>query len=240
MYHKTEAVVLSVNKYNDRYSIAHLFTREFGRVSYLLPRSSNKKSKVNSLLFSPLSLLNIEVEHKPKRDIQKLKETQRMVLLYDIGTDMTKVSISFFLSEFLTKVIRETEDAALLFEYLKNSVQVLEETKYGLANFHLAFLYGLTRFLGINPNLEDYEDGCFFDMVYGEFTHAAPLHQHFLSGQECLFLQKFSQINYYNMHLFKFSKHNRNIIIDKMLTYYRVHIHEFSALKSLDVLTELF
>lgn len=240
MYHKTQAVVLSVNKYSDKYSIAHLFTREFGRVSYILPRTSGKKAKVNPLLFSPLAILNIEAEHKPKREIQRLKETQRAVLMYDLGTNMTKISIAFFLSEFLTKVVRETDDSVLLFEYLKNSIQVLEESDNGLANFHLTFLFGLTRFLGINPNLEEYEDGCFFDMIYGEFTHSAPLHQQFLKGEECLFLHKLSRINYTNMHLFKLSKYNRNIIVDRMLAYYKVHVHDFPALKSLDILSELF
>ena len=131
MYHKTQAVVLSIVKYNDRYSIAHLFTREFGRVAYLIPRTGGKRSKVNPLLFSPLALLNVEVEHLPNRGIQRIKESQRLVLQYDIVTDMTKISITFFLSEFLTKVIRETDDSILLFEYLKNSIEVIEETKIG-------------------------------------------------------------------------------------------------------------
>ena len=240
MYHKTQAVVLSIVKYNDRYSIAHLFTREFGRVAYLIPRTAGKRSKVNPLLFSPLALLNVEVEHLPNRGIQRIKESQRLVLQYDIVTDMTKISITFFLSEFLTKVIRETDDSILLFEYLKNSIEVLEETKIGLANYHLTFMFGLTRFLGINPNLEEYEKGCYFDMINGEFTHLAPLHQHFLRGSECDFLRKLSRINYSNMYLFKLSRHNRNVIINRLLTYYRLHVHEFPSLKSLDILSELF
>lgn len=240
MLHKTQAIVLSVTKYNDKYSIAHLFTRDFGRVTYLLPRTGSKRSKVNPLLFSPLSLLNIEVEHIPTREIQRLKETQRLVLLYDIGTDMTKISLVFFLSEFLSKVIKETDNSILLFEYLKNSVEILEETRIGLANYHITFMLGLTRFLGIYPNLEDYTDGSFFDIINGEFTSVAPTHQLFLRGQECEYLKDLSRINYSNMHLFKLSRYNRNIIIDKFITYYRVHIHDFSTLKSLDVLSELF
>lgn len=240
MHHKTQAIVLSVTKYNDKFSIAHLFTRDFGRIAYLLPRSSSKRSKVNPLLFSPLALLNVEVEHQPMRDMQRLKEVQRSVLLYDIGTDLTKISIVLFLSEFLFKVVRETDNSILLFEYLKNGIQVLEETKVGLANFHLTFLLGLTRFLGIYPNLDDYSDGCFFDLINGEFTHSAPIHQYFLRDKECFFLNKLSRINYSNMHIFRLSKQNRVLIIDYLIVYYRLHTYEFSALKSIDILSELF
>lgn len=240
MLHKTQAVVLSINKYNDRFSIVNLFTRDFGRVAYLLPRSSSKQSKLNHILFSPLSLLNVEVEHQPTRDIQRLKEAQRLTLLYDIGTDMTKISIVFFLSEFLTKVVRESDNCMLMFEYIKNSIQVLEETKVGLANFHLTFLLGLTRFLGIYPNLDDYTEGCYFDLINGDFTNTSPTHQHFLKGNECVYLNKLSRINYSNMHLFKLSRRDRNNIVEILIIYYRLHVYEFPNLKSLDVLGELF
>lgn len=240
MLHKTQAVVLSITKYNDRFSIVHLFTRNFGRVAYLLPRSSGRKSKLNHILFTPLSLLEVEVEHQPNRDIQRIKEARRLTLLYDMGVDMTKISIVFFLSEFLSKVMRETDNSILVYEYIKNSIEVLEAKRVGLANFHLTFMLGLTRFIGIYPNLDDYEDGCFFDLLNGEFTYIAPTHQHFLRGNECDYLNTLSRINYSNMHLFKMSRHNRNLIVDRLITYYRVHVYEFPNLKSLDILAELF
>ncbi len=240
MLHKTQAVVLSITKYSDKFSIVHLFTRDFGRVAYLIPRISSKRSKVNHLLFSPLSLLNVEVEHKPLRDVQKIKEAQRLQLLYDIGSDINKISISFFLSEFLTKVLRETDSNILLFEYLKNSIEVLDVAKEGLANFHVTFLLGLTRFLGLYPNFGDYNENCFFDIISANFTNTLPSHKYFLKGAECVFLNKLSRINYSNMHLFRLSRNNRNAIIDNLIIYYRVHVHDFSTLKSLDILSQLF
>lgn len=240
MYHKTQAIVLSNAKYNDKYSIAHVFTRDFGRVSYLLPKTHGKRSKINPALFSPLSILNLEVEHLPLREIQRLKEAERHVLLYDIGSDITKVSLTFFLSEFLSKVLRETDNNQVLFDYLKHAVEVLEETKTGLANFHLTFILGLTRFLGIYPNLESYTKGCCFDMLNGEFTYRVPVHDYYLRDRESAYLNELSRINFSNMHLFKMSRSDRNLIIERLLTYYRLHLYDFPSIKSLDVLRELF
>ncbi len=42
MFHKTQGVVLSATKYNDRFSIAQVFTSDFGRTAYLVPISKSK------------------------------------------------------------------------------------------------------------------------------------------------------------------------------------------------------
>ena len=165
MLHKTLGIVLGISKYTDKYAIAQVFTRDFGRVSYLLPKSRGKNSKTNPILFSPLSVLKMEVEHLPLREIQRLKEVERMGLFYNIGADVKKVSIVFFLSEFLSKILRETQNNEVLFDYLHRSIEVLEETDTELANFHLTFMLGLTKFLGIYPNFGHYSPGCYFDLL---------------------------------------------------------------------------
>lgn len=239
MLHKTQAIVLGVAKYSDTYSIVHTFTRDFGRVSYLLPKTHGKKSKIKTSLFFPLSVLNVEVEHLPLREIQRLKDAERLFPLHSICTDVNKVSLSFFLSEFLSRVLRETNDNGVLFDYLCHSVAFLEATHKVPANFHLAFMMGLTRFLGIYPNMEKYTTEAYFDLLNAEFVDHTPLHKHFLSKKQSVYLCYFRRIHYGNMHLFRLSRTDRNVIIDMLLTYYRLHVYDFPALKSLDILREL-
>jgi DNA repair protein RecO (recombination protein O) len=239
MLHKTEGIVLGTTSYSDAYSIAHLFTRDFGRVSYLLPASRGKKSKIQNSLFFPLSLLHLEVEHMPLRDIQRLKEAERQFPLYELCTDMTKVSLAFFISEFLSYVLRESDNNELTFDYLKNSVETLEAAGKGLANFHLALMMGLTRSLGIYPNTEFTGKHAFFDLQNGEFVENEPLHSHYLNKRESAYLLDLYRINYGNMHLFKLSRNNRNEIVDRLLDYYRLHVCNFPPLKSLEVLREI-
>lgn len=239
MYHKTQGIILSISKYNDKYSIAQVFTRDFGRISYLLPRSQSKRQKLKLSLFFPLSVLNLEVEHQPLRDIQRLKEAERAFPLYDVCVNMTKVSLSFFLSEFLTLVLRETDHNQILFDFLRNSIETLEAAEKGLGNFHLAFMTRLTRFLGIYPNMESYTNDCYFDLLDGEFVRYTPLHTHFLSKQQSAYLYYFRRIHYGNMHLFRLSHADRCLIIDVLLMYYRLHVWNFPPLKSLEVVREV-
>lgn len=236
MLHKTEGIVLGTTSYNDSYAIAHLFTREFGRISYLLPLSRGKKTKIRSSLFFPLSVLHLEVEHMPLRSIQRLKEVDRQFSLYELCTNMTKVSFAFFISEFLSHILRESDNNELTFDFLKNSIETLEATETGLANFHLAFLMGLTRFLGIFPNTEFTANHAFFDLQHGEFVVSEPMHPYYLKNGETNYLKDLYRIHYGNMHLFKLSRNNRNEIVDQLLDYYRLHVYNFPPLKSLEVL----
>lgn len=143
MLHKTQGIVLGTTLYNDTYSLTHVFTRDFGRVTYLLPKAHGRRQKIRTSLFFPLSVLFLEVEHMPLRDIQRLKDAERQFPLYEINTDMTKISLAFFLSEFLSRVLRESDHNDRIFDYLKNSVETLEPPQRGWPTFIWPSWWGL-------------------------------------------------------------------------------------------------
>lgn len=240
MQHKVQGIVLAVNKYNDRFSMTQVFTSEFGRVTYLLPISKSKKSKINRAIFFPLSIVDLEVEHFPLRQIHRLKEAQRQLPLYSININPLKISIAFFLSEFLTKVLQETTENNIIFNFLKESINTLENKEKGLANFHITFMFSLTQFLGISPNLDHYRKGLYFDLMNGNYTSSQPNHLHFLNTLQSEYLNVFKRINFSNMHRFALSQSDRNTIINSMLDYYRIHVYDFPEIKSLGVLRELY
>lgn len=240
MFHKTEGVVLSAAKYNDRFSIAQVFTSDFGRTAYLVPITKSKKRKINHALFFPLSVIDMEVEHFPLRDIHHLKDVQRQFPLYSINVNVVKLSITFFLSEFLTKVLQETNENRVIFSFIRDSIATLEEQEKGLANFHLVFMFKLTQFLGIAPNLDNYNNSAYFDLQNGFYSQGKPLHNHHLTLQQSNYLDIFKQINYQNMHLYKLSQGDRNKIINYMLDYYRMHVYNFPEIKSLEVLRDMY
>lgn len=236
---KTRGLVLNTINYNDKYILAQVFTESFGRVTYMVSKTKGKSTKVPRSLFSPLAILDMEVEHQVSRDIQRIREARIDTHLYSISGDLAKTSMAFFLSEFLTRVLRDTSDK-LIFEFLGQSVQILDMTDKSIANYHLVFMLKLSHFLGFYPNLEEYRDNGLFDMINGEFVSFQPLHRHFLNRQESKVLSLLARISYENMHHFVFTRQDRMIIINRIIEYYRLHLYDFPALKSLDVLHELF
>lgn len=239
MLFKTRGLVLNTINYNDKYILAQVFTESFGRVTYMVSKTKGKSPKVPRSLFSPLAILDMEVEHQASRDIQRIREARVDAHLYGVAGDLAKTSMAFFLSEFLTRVLRDTSDK-LIFEFLDRSVQILDITDKSIANYHLVFMLKLSHFLGFYPNLEEYKESALFDMLNGEFVSFQPLHRHFLNRQESKVLSLLARISYENMHHFVFTRQDRVIIINRIIEYYRLHLYDFPALKSLDVLHELF
>lgn len=240
MYQKVQGIVLNTINYNDKYILTQIYTDTLGRVTYMVPKTSGKSSKVKRNLFTPLSVLDLEVEHRDSRDIQRIREAHIALPVYSISCDMGKSTIVFFLSEFLNRILRDVNDNQALFEFLYQSVQILEYTEKSTANYHLVFMVRLSRFLGFYPNLEDYSPGYIFDMLNGTFVSRQPMHRHFVSQTESISLAKLGRMTYDNMHLFRFSQKDRTNIINRILEYYRIHIGDFPPIKSLDILHELF
>lgn len=240
MLHKTQGLVLNTINYNEKYILVHVFTESFGRVTYMVSKTKSRNTKVPRSLFSPLALLDLEVDHQASRNIQRIREVRSTFHFIDIPTHMSKTSMAFFLSEFLSRVLKDINDSKHLFRFLHQSIRVLEMTDNSIANFHLVFMLKLSQFLGFYPNLQDYTANNYFDMMNAEFVSTQPLHRHYLNRQESAALSRLARISYTNMHKFVFSRKERITIINQILEYYRLHLYDFPPLKSLDVLHELF
>jgi DNA repair protein RecO (recombination protein O) len=240
MLHKTRAIILYSLNYSDTYAIVHVFTEEFGPVSYLIARAKGKKTRVSKSIFHPLSLLDLEVEHQNLREIQRIKEAKIHFPLTSILNNPVKSAISIFLAELIGKVAKEVQPDKLLFDYILHSVQILELYEKNYANFHLVFMIRLSQFLGFYPDASGYSEGMYFDMQNGVFVRHKPNHIHFLNPDESSVFFNLMRMNYENMGNFKFSGYERKDIILRILEYFRLHLINFSEIKSLEILHEVF
>ncbi|MBQ1797891.1 MAG: DNA repair protein RecO C-terminal domain-containing protein, partial [Muribaculaceae bacterium] len=108
------------------------------------------------------------------------------------------------------------------------------------ANFHICFLYHLGAFLGIQPDMSTYADGYWFDMTEGVFVHSPrPGHEH-LRPEEARVLRTLSRMTMANMMLFRFTRDERNRVLDTCITYYRLHHSAIGTLRSPAILKQLF
>ena len=240
MQQKTKGIVLDNRPYNDKYSIVHVFTESFGRIAYMLPRRASKKQSLAKALFMPMSLIEVEANCSEKREIYPLKEARSLCPLHHIYTSPVKSSLLFFLAETLSKALREAPTDRTLFRYIEESVVFLENTEQSAANFHLVFLFHLTRYLGFPPNLKDYTETAYFDLADGCFTPLPPAHRHYLSPNEAKTLITINRMDFTNLALFSFSNEERRRILDYFIEYLRLHIPNFGNLKSYEVLKEVF
>lgn len=209
-------------------------------MAYLITKGKSKRSKVSRSLFYPLSIVELEVEHQNLREIHRIKEAKSHLLLNQLPVNPIKGSICIFLAEFLSKVLKEVQSDKLLFEYILQSLQVLDLSEEKYANFHLVFMIRISRFLGFYPDTADYQRGNFFDLQLASFVRYKPVHNYFLNPEESVSFHFLLRMDYKNMHRFRFSRHERQEIVRRTLEYYRLHLSYFSDIKSLDILHEIF
>jgi len=240
MLYKTRGIVLHSFTYNDKYAITQIYTEEFGRVSYLTAKSKGKQTRAPKSLFHALSVLDLEVEHKNLRDIQRIKEAKVSLPLSSILSDPVKSTVSIFLAEFIFHITKDIQSNKTLFDFICQSIQIFDLAEAGVANFHLVFMIRSSIFLGFYPNIEGYMPDMYFDMQNGEFVRTKPFHPYFLNPDDSRVFLLLLRMNYENMHTFSFSGKQRVGIINRILEYYKLHLSEFSEMKSLEVFQNFF
>lgn len=240
MLSKTQAIVLHSLKYGETRIIVDMFTRKFGRLSFIVSIPKSSKSKVKKQFFQPLTLLEIEVDVRPRVQLQKLSDVRLSEPFLSIPFHPHKLAISLFVAEFLYYALRSEQRNELLYDYLENSILWLDGQNGSFANFHLVFLMRLSRFLGFYPNLDDYQAGDYFDLRESVFLSYPPVHRDFLYPEEAEKVQLMMRMDYPTMHLFRMSHQERNRLLEVSLTYYRLHLPDFPEMKSVSVLQELY
>lgn len=232
--------MLRTVKYGDSKMIVETLTEEAGRMSFMCRLPKTPKGKLKVQFFQPLSLLDMDADYRPNRKLQTLRDVRSECPYQSIPFDAVKMSLVFFLAEFLTYTTRSEQRDEALFSYIHRSLEWLDATEGPIANFHLVFMIRLTRFVGFLPNLEDYRQGDYFDLREGCFSVLHPMHNDVLEPREAASLQLLSRINYETMRFFAFTRKERERIVEVLLQYYRIHIPDFPEMKSLGVLKSLF
>ncbi|MBR5726008.1 MAG: DNA repair protein RecO [Muribaculaceae bacterium] len=240
MYEKLKGIVLNTIRYSDKHNIVHIYTDGRGLMSFAVPQGKTSAARMRNAMMMPLSLIDLEAAVQPGRDLAMMREVRRNYTMATVYSDPVKNAIAMFISELLTHVIQEPEGNDALFRYIEQSVQLLEQLPGGVANFHICFLYHLGGHLGIQPNLDSYRQGYWFDMTDGVFVPATVSgHQH-LPPQEAQVIHLLSRMTFSNMSVFRFNREERNRMLDVIINYYRLHNAAIGTLRSPDILKQLF
>lgn len=240
MREKTRGIVLHQVKYSDSGIVVQLYTKKFGRQSFMIKGIRNKKSGKHSVFFQPLFILDLELYYKESRSMQTIKELSVYYSPSDIYSNILKSSVALFLGEVLTSVLREESPNADLFDFLEESVVYFDSAKEGFANFHIAFLAGLSSFLGFEPGPRNTNDDHYFDMLNGEFVPIPPVHGNYANKEISGILAAFFSTSYEKINSIMLKGALRNEVLEVLVRYYSLHLPGLKKIRSLEVLKEVF
>jgi DNA repair protein RecO (recombination protein O) len=240
MLEKTRGIVLHQIKYTDSGIVVQLYTRKFGRQSFLIKGMRNRKAGKHSILFQPMFILDLEMYYKSSREIQSLKEFSVSFTPYNIFTDIRKSCVAIFLGEVLTSVLREESPHEEMFDFIEEAVIWFDGSREEYANFHIGFLAGMTSFLGFEPGQRSDSEDLFFDMANGIFVPVPPLHGNYAGEEISSLLAQIFSSSYDNLSSISLNGRLRNEILDVLVRYYSLHLPALRKLNSLEVLKEVF
>ena len=212
---------------------------QFGRTAYMVYGINNKKSRFRPAFLQALTLVDIDVVHSTKKDIQSIKDIQISQVFTNIPFHPIRNSLALFVSEIIYRSLQHSEPDEQLYVFLEKSIMELDSCSKGLANFHLVFMLKLTRYLGFEPNSDDTNQK-YFDLMNGVYIQSKPTHQHFLNEKDTQLFLKISECNYQNMERLSMTREVRYKMLESIIDFYKLHISDFKGLNSLAILQELF
>jgi DNA repair protein RecO (recombination protein O) len=233
---KTNAIVLKTTKYQEKSLIVKCFTLTDGLKTYFVPTAfSSKKSNQKMAYFQPMTILEIEANHKNKGTLEYFKEIKTAIPYTTIPTNIYKSTMVLFLSEMLCNCIQEEEKNEDLFLFLTTSLEWLDSHDR-FANFHLLFILQLTKFFGFYPDNENSHLD-FFDLLQGKFVPS--LSEHAISLQNTNLFKRLLSLPLSNTESI-FSKEERYLILEIIFQYFTLHINGFKKPISVAIIKQIF
>lgn len=215
MLYSTRGIVLRLSQYKDNSYIAEIYTQKFGKVSFAVHRPQSKKASIRTYHLMPFSLIDMQIEYKENRDIQKIMEASLSAECYTVVDNPVKGLICQFIAEVVSKTLEVNNADDFLFDYFTSLINTLS-TENNLGAFPLDFLLGYAQYLGIYP--DDGESNEFIKLLAVEDRR--------------LFLQSLEDAS-------ELDRSQRRRVINLLLKYYQYFLPSMGTIKSLDVITDI-
>ncbi len=241
---KTKGIVIKQTKFSDSGVIVKIFTEELGIQSFFvrgLRTRNSKRSKGGSIsktaMYQPLTMLNLVVSYSEKKSLHHINEVSIWYAYQSMTENSIKRTLLFFIDELLHKSLKEETANRDLFNWIHQALVWLDLADEGFVNFHLVFMMQLSMFLGFYPKKELSENLTVLDMQEGRFSNKLPSHPYYVTGETASILSQIRDIKFEDSVALNLNNKNRRIILETLISYYKLHLPSIGEFKSLEVLS---
>lgn len=230
---KSEGIIFRCLPYSETSLILDIFTETYGLGSYIV--SGVRKSKSILLnIYKPVNIIDI-VAYKPKESLSRIKEATYAVKYASLQSDVIRTTVATFYIDLLRTSIKEKEANPLLYTHIRQQLAILDNPLHPLHNLPLLLMIKLATYLGfgIQDNFDPVNK--YFDLKTAQFIPSDMTHSYILSEELSHALYQLLSTEY----TATLPKLIRQILLDKLILYYKIHIEGFQDLRSLPVLRAL-
>lgn len=237
----TKGIVLRTMKYRETSLICDIFTRELGMRSYLVQGVRKKKSRIGAGFFQPMQVLDLVVYENPGSSLNRIKEVNASALFLELQSNIPKSAVGLFIAELARKSVRESSPNEELYDFLEQMLGYLEHTNESLQLLPLWMGMKMTHYLGFSPNRPDQsDDSMYFDLRDGVLVNSKPNHPDLVTPPMALSFVELADAQLSDLANMNFSRQDRDLLFDKMIDYYKLHIEHLGRLKTPEIFRELF
>lgn len=223
-----EAIFIHRIPYSESSLIVTFLTKEHGYHKFLF-----KGGKKKSYQLYPLSVSEIEFYARKESDLWNVTSAEP-AFVQNIQFDPVKSTIAFFIADVLNMVLRGTEKDVSLYNFVRESIQQLnEEEELGL--FPSLFLIGLTKQLGVQPLIEDVTNK-WLDLKSGSIGGYRELDTISIEG---VLVDVITGKLQDHPLLIELNKMQRQELLRVMLDYYKIHVPGFKEPGTYDIIREI-
>lgn len=234
-------IVLRCTPVNDRATIINAFSREVGRVAFVIPAGVSREASRNRAILQPLSVSEGIATSQHGSELMRLSQCRPHIPMHAIYSHPVKNALALFLADALSAILREQSPDENLFDFIVLAIEHLcMSSSREAANFHICFLIHLSRLAGIEPDWRSYSPGHVFDIDEGRFRAFGGIDHRILDPSEAIVAYRLSRMTFTNLGCFRFSRSERNRILDVILIYMSAHYASLASLRSLEILRSLF
>jgi DNA repair protein RecO (recombination protein O) len=224
MLHSTKGIIINFIRYKESSIIVKIYTELFGLRTYIVNGVRNTKT-AKIALYQPLNLVDLVVYENPKADMQRISEIRLLIPYQTIPFLPYKINSAFFITEVLSKSLKEEVGNEELFSFLIESLLIFDKLeKY--ANFHLQLLFKLSEYLGF------------------AIHKSTELNEQLVNANYKFYHIEYNEIIENLIHLpynetILLNGKARSDIAEYLLLFYSLHIENFGEIQSLKILKEL-
>ena len=235
MTQRIEGLFLKSTNLNHSSFIIDLFTKQYGRASFIFSRGSKKNKP---FLFQPFHFIEFSSSYNSEKKLNRATNIEMSVPIISIISDIRKTGYALLLTEILNKVIHKEDKNEKLFLELKKMIIVFEHESFNSV-FGIFFLKEILLHFGIQP-INNYSDqNSYFNLSDGKFSTFQD--NSFPENFPYKLLHKLLGTNIDNVFSFKINTTNRRLIMEILLRYMLYHdVINTDKLNSIKILQSLY
>ncbi len=236
---KVQGIILKSIPYSETSKIVKIQTRDIGIISCLVRGAMRKTAKISKYLLQDLTIVDLVLKRSKSSELFYIQEIRPLHLYKTINSypaDMVKNCIFMFLNEFLNKCLKEGDTSQELFDFICNSLIMLDTEEKISPEYHIIFLTQMAEYIGFafpEPTVEHYK---YYDIHENRWQTDEPLHHLYINEEYTRYILEAKQLAPNERISNCCNGTIRRTVTEQLIKFYQYHIPEIGRIRSLEIL----